>query len=98
MKTSKISKSQKADVRRLFKEGKKRNEIAIELGLTYNQVQYCLLKTKSVKKYTRSVEPTVEVSSSPSYAVLEADYANLSARYRKAIALLIEHDLIDVQF
>ena len=91
-----LTKQQKSQIRKLFKEGKKRAEIATELGVTYAQVCYCLPKSRKSSK--RSVEPTDDISIRPNYAVLEADYANLSARYRKALAILIEHDLIDVQF
>ena len=90
-----LSKSQKALVRKLFREGKTRQEIAAETQFTYNQVQYTLLKVGK-NKYKRTTTKEV-TNTSKSKEPYKEKYEKLSEQYKKAVLLLIENELLDIQ-
>lgn len=82
MRGKKLSKTQTREVRRLFfKERMGRTAIAEQLGIPYHQVHYATYK----KGYKVSSEKKTEEA---------IDY---KAKYLKAVALLVEHGILEVE-
>jgi IS30 family transposase len=94
-----ITAQDKRHIRKLFKEGIKRKDIANDLGLAYSQVQHVLEGMKYNTKYKKAYKKKPQREERYEVAQIKEvdDYESLKAKYRKALALLIENDLLDVE-
>lgn len=92
--TRRVTLADKREIRRSFREGFTRKEIALMMDFSYHQVQQVLEK-KRIKKH--KPKPQREERYEVAQIKEVDDYESLKAKYRKAIALLIESDLLDVE-
>ena len=86
-KKSKLTKSQVKGIKQLAKQGLSRVQIAKTTGHHYHQVIYCLLKSGHRAKKLKV--PTI----TPPPLATDKDYKKL---YFKAVSVLVEHGLIEV--
>jgi len=86
MRAARLTPKEKRDIRRMFREGVRPLEIIERTGKTKAQVY-------SVTKKTKAKKAKAELSDD-GYSVDGPDYKKL---YYKALALLIEHRVIEVE-
>lgn len=91
-----LTKSQIQTIKSLGKTGKTGVEISRELGINYHQVLYHLSRVNTRRK--KQYRPRQESMYRAPVVTATKDSPDYKALYLKAVALLVENDIIEINF